>query len=47
MIRNAQGFKNGIFSRTGKTNSPNWIWIVATQVTGIPFGLAFMKFLKR
>ena len=43
MIWNAQGRKTGIFVGTGETNSPDWIWIVATQVTYFPFGLAFLE----
>ena len=40
IIWNVQGWKNGIFIGIGETNSPDWIWMVATQVTYIPFGVS-------
>ena len=38
--------KNWQFFGTVETNSPYWIWIVATQVIDIPFGLAFLENFK-
>ena len=39
--------KNWQFFGTVETNSPYWIWIVATQVIDIPFGLAFLENFKK
>ena len=38
--------KIGIFVRIGEANSPNWSWMVATQVIYIPLGLALRFFFK-
>ena len=43
IICNAQGWKNRIFVGIGGKNYPDWIWMVATQVTNIPFRLSFLK----
>ena len=40
---NAQGCKTSIFVGIGETNSPDWSWMVATQVTDVPFGLDFRE----
>ena len=37
----AQGLKTGIFVGIVETNSPDWSWVVATQVTYTPLGLDF------
>ena len=39
--------ENDIFVVIGETNFPDWIWMVATQVTDTPFGLAFLKNFKK
>ena len=39
--------KNWHFFGIGDTNSPYWSWMVATQVTDTPFGLAFRENLKK
>ena len=46
IIWNAQGWKPGILVGTGEEISPDWILIVDTQVTDIPFGLAFKENFK-
>ena len=33
--------KTELFVGTGETNSQDWIWVVAKQVTDIPFGLYY------
>ena len=40
---NAQGLKTDIFVGTGETNSLDWSWMLATQLTDILFGLEFME----
>ena len=32
-----------IFVGTGELFSPDWIWVVATQVTDTPFGLSVLE----
>ena len=44
---NSQGWKTGILVEIVETNYLDWSWVVATQVTDIPFGLAFRENLKK
>ena len=35
--------KNWHFVGIGETNDPDWIWMVAMQITDTPFGLSFQE----
>ena len=39
--------ENWHFFGIGETNSPDWSWVVDTQLTYTPFGLAFRVNLKK
>ena len=39
--------KNWHFFGMVETNYPDWVWIVGTQVTDIPFVLAFLDNFKK
>ena len=39
--------KTGIFVGTRETNYPDWIWMVATQLAYIPFGVDLSVKLKK
>ena len=41
------GLKTGILVGIGETNSPDWSWIVATQVTNNTLGLASRENLEK
>ena len=40
-------FKNCVFFGIGETNSPGFIWTVATGETDTPFVSAFLDFCKK
>ena len=41
-----KSLKTGIFG-IGEINYPDWSWIMATQITDIPFGLVFWGGFKK
>ena len=43
IIWNVQGWEIDVFIGIGETNSPDWICMVAIQITYIPCGLAFLS----
>ena len=47
IICNTQDWNTGTYLGIGKTNSPDCIWMGATQVTDIPFGFSFLENFKK